>query len=71
MIDFRNKNQNAVPVTFEGHPEAQCRLDTYYAGSICQVSENETFGRGDARQGACHATRLQNRGVRPNCWFKE
>lgn len=68
-IDFRFASKTVVPVTFESHPEAQCRLDTYFAGAICQVSENEPFSLTDARPGACHESRLQNRGARPRCWF--
>lgn len=68
-IDFRFRDKSVVPVVFERHPEAQCRLDTYFAGAICQVSENEPFSMTEARPGACHESRLQNRGVRPRCWF--
>lgn len=71
VVDFSHRDLSQVPTTFEGHPAAQCRLDTYYAGSVCQVSPNEAFAPNNPRTGACHATRFENRGPRPNCWYHE
>lgn len=68
-ITFANHDRTQVPVTFEGHPQALCRLDTYVAGAICQVPQAEEFSATDARSGACHPQRLQSRGARPGCWF--
>lgn len=69
MVDFAKPDANRVVTTFEGHPEAQCRLDTYFAGSICQVSANEAFSPTDSRLGACTPQRVQSRGSRPLCWY--
>jgi hypothetical protein len=69
-INFPNTDKTIVPATFEGHPEAQCRLDTYVAGSVCRVSENEDFSPLDARKGSCGPGRVESNGFRPRCWFR-
>lgn len=69
LISFTAHDPTRVTTTFEGHPQAQCRLDTYFAGSICQVSEQEPFSMTNPRQGACTPERVQSRGSRPLCWF--
>ena len=51
------------------HPYAQCRLDTYFQGAICPVSESIEFDDDDQAQGACHARNGDSRGLRPRCWF--
>ncbi len=52
------------------HPFAQCRLDTYFQGSLCSVSEAQEFDDGDETAGACHVKLGFSRGLRPACWFK-
>lgn len=32
---MRTRNREWVDQTYEGHPQAQCRLDTYAAGALC------------------------------------
>lgn len=34
---MRGRNKTAVDETYEAHPEAQCRLDTYVAGALCKT----------------------------------
>lgn len=51
------------------HPFAQCRLDTFFAGSICQASPKSDFDDEDETVGACHERRNDTRGLRPRCWF--
>lgn len=70
-INFNVPDKNVVSATFEGHPEAQCRLDTYFAGSVCQIPASQAFGPKDSRTGACTASRQENKGARPACWFSE
>lgn len=33
--EMRSRNRENIDRTYEGHPEAQCRLDTYSAGALC------------------------------------
>ncbi|MBN8536055.1 MAG: hypothetical protein J0M15_03290 [Deltaproteobacteria bacterium] len=71
QIDFSRTNKIKVNETFQGHPEAQCRLDTLYAGALCNVSEDIPFSLRDPRAGACLLQRNQFRSARPSCWYKD
>jgi hypothetical protein len=51
------------------HPFAQCRLDTYFQGSICHVPENQEFDNSEEKEGSCHPKLGDSRGNRPRCWF--
>lgn len=51
------------------HPYAQCRLDTFFQGAICPVSEAIEFDNDNETQGACHPKMGDTRGLRPHCWF--
>lgn len=59
-----------VERTYEAHPLPQCRLDTYFQGSICPVSSSIPLALDDERKGTCHKTRGHQEGLRPACWFK-
>lgn len=63
-------DQNKVSRTNDRHPGTQCRLDTYYAGSICLVSENEDVDTNDEEKGVCYRANGKEIGSRPLCWFK-
>lgn len=61
-----------VRVTEEGHPGAQCRLNTYLAGALCgnnlvldKIPQNEQ----ESAVVSCLRSR-QEFGARPECWFK-
>ena len=51
------------------HPFAQCRLDTFFQGAICPVSEMIDFEDHEETTGACHTKNGDTRGLRPKCWF--
>lgn len=68
-IDFQFTDKRTVPITFEEHPEAQCRLDTYFAGSLCEVNDEINFAEDNALHGACVKGHINNQGPRPACWF--
>lgn len=59
-----------VKETFEAHPNPQCRLDTYFQGSICEVSSSVSVSSKDETVGTCHALKNHTDGLRPTCWFK-
>jgi hypothetical protein len=67
---FDTPDTSKVSQTSDGHPKAQCRLDTYFAGSICPVSYTEDFGKNDAGTGACATEKGDKFGTRPLCWYK-
>lgn len=67
---FDTPDPKQVSRTDERHPAAQCRLDTYFQGALCDVSFNEDFSRNSEVTGACHGSLGHNVGLRPRCWFK-
>jgi hypothetical protein len=72
-VKFETPNDSVVSVTYEGHPEAQCRLDTYVAGSICKATWDEQVVPGSEQESAnytCNMAQGFQRESRPRCWFK-
>ena len=59
-----------VGKTDDSHPAAQCRLDTFFQGAICDKSMNEEVSQQDEIQGTCHVSRGDTSGLRPSCWFR-
>jgi hypothetical protein len=68
--DFTTPDAKVVARTDDNHPKAQCRLDTYFQGSICDVNMNEDVSNTDEVKGTCHSSLGNSTGVRPLCWFK-
>jgi hypothetical protein len=60
----------AVSRTVDGHPGTQCRLDTYYAGSICARGIDDALSETDPAAGTCTAASSHSTGLRPRCWYK-
>lgn len=69
MPKFDTPDSSIVSTTYDGHPEAQCRLDTYYAAAICTKEVNDELSETDATVGACSTDKGDKVGVRPLCWF--
>jgi hypothetical protein len=81
---FNTPDQSRVTSTQESHPEAQCRLDTYLAGALCNVSfdfnkiPGKNYWLGANSKGAekiaakfsCTNRGGNPNGKRPACWFK-
>ncbi len=67
---FDTPSQAQVSATSHGHPLAQCRLDTYFAGAICGVSGLVDFGGTEGVTGACSQENRDPFGFRPRCWYK-
>lgn len=63
--DFETPDTSVVTQTFSAHPQAQCRLDTYFAGAICEVPSTVDFSYKDEATGAC----TSGISARPACWF--
>lgn len=68
--DFETPDTNVVSRTNDAHPAYQCRLDTFFQGSLCDVSMNEDVSQKDEVQGTCHGSLGHTSGLRPLCWFK-
>ena len=83
-ISWETPDQNEVSATSDSHPAAQCRLDTYLAGSICTAEFDPNLIPGkshpdgqrsigaeiEAAANSCTRAALFERGARPRCWFK-
>ena len=65
MVQFMEEEK-----TYEDHPETQCRLDTYFAGALCNKDYREDVSQTEEVKGTCHASLGDRVGVRPACWFK-
>jgi hypothetical protein len=65
---FETPDTKEVKETYSAHPKAQCRLDTYFQGALCEASFLEEMAT--ETQGSCHEAHGQTIGVRPHCWFK-
>ena len=62
-------DKSVVDETYDGHPAAQCRLDTYFAGAGCKADVTSELSETDYRQGSCVAPQ-DAFGFRSTCWFK-
>lgn len=70
LPDFETPDLSQVSRTFHGHPKAQCRLDTFLAGSLCR--ERGELSRDDAQKGTCNlSTGHAPITGRPGCWYKD
>lgn len=68
--DFATPDMTRVTTTNHNHPKSQCRLDTYYQGSLCDKSLDEDVSNTDENQGVCSVSNGDKVGNRPLCWFK-
>ncbi|MCB0365580.1 MAG: hypothetical protein H6624_04105 [Bdellovibrionaceae bacterium] len=67
---FDSPDPNQVNQTDDNHPGTQCRLDTYFQGSLCTADVNDDVHDSDPRQGTCTRTAGFLAGLRPRCWYK-
>ncbi len=65
---FETPDTKIVKQIYSSHPKAQCRLDTYFQGSLCEASYNDEMT--SETEGACHESLGHKQGMRPLCWFK-
>lgn len=61
---------SVVSQTDDSHPEAQCRLDTYFQASLCPAKWTADMSDTDANVGACTRSKGYTVGLRPLCWYK-
>ncbi len=67
---FDTPDAAVVSSTDHNHPKAQCRLDTYFQGSLCDINMNEDVSQTDEVKATCHGSLGHKIGTRPLCWFK-
>jgi hypothetical protein len=70
MPKFDTPDTSVARRTNYKHPAAQCRLDTYFQGALCDNDLNTPFSGKDEAQGACYKANGDIIGYRPECWFK-
>lgn len=68
--DFATPDPREVRRTSDSHPATQCRLDTYFNGSLCPKSKDDGLSDEDPIPGTCNRTEGVTKGTRPHCWFK-
>src|SRR5690606_31589808 len=66
-VSFEEKDLAVVAETFTRHPKAQCRLDTYFAGALCD--NLMPVSNSNSKDGMCNRSEGDSVGVRPLCWF--
>jgi hypothetical protein len=69
-VDFSTPDKAVVAQTFDQHPAAQCRLDTYFQASLCDHPLSDSVSETDANIGVCSLSNGDKIGNRPLCWFK-
>ncbi len=67
---FDTPDPKVVSKMDDNHPQAQCRLDTYFQGALCEISFNEDVSQKEEVKGTCHPSLGHKIGLRPLCWFK-
>jgi len=67
---FETPDTKVVTKTDDNHPHYQCRLDTYFQGSLCEANMNEDVEQSSEVTATCHGTLGHTTGTRPLCWFK-
>lgn len=68
--NFNTPDASQVSSNFDGHPATQCRLDTFFQGSICELAFTEDVDQRDEIKGTCHGVTGHTIGLRPRCWHK-
>ena len=63
-------DQSVARRTNYRHAAAQCRLDTYFAGALCENDIDVAFSSSDTSIGGCHPFNGDTVGMRPACWFR-
>lgn len=69
-ISFDLASGPKVTRTNDNHPEAQCRLHTYYNGALCPISYTEELSADSPIPGACAEEKGDKIGIRDRCWYK-
>ncbi|MEK6555721.1 MAG: hypothetical protein AABZ31_10800 [Bdellovibrionota bacterium] len=62
-------DKSIVKRTQNFHPKAQCRVDTYFNGAVCNRRTDSKVSDTDYRAGSCEKVDGYTFGFRPRCWF--
>jgi len=67
---FDTPDPAVVSRMYDAHPGTQCRLDTYFAGSVCARAVSDEVDGTNPATGTCTPAGGQTSGFRPLCWYK-
>ena len=67
---FSTPDSSVVSRTNDKHPAGQCRLDTYFHGTLCDKDISDDVSNRDRNKGVCVRKRGYKDGARPLCWYK-
>lgn len=67
---FDTPDEGVVRRTNPRHPAAQCRLDTYFQGALCNVNPDVAEDPINPDVNSCNRAASHETGIRPLCWFK-
>lgn len=66
---FSKPDTKYVTKTNHDHPAPQCRMDTYFQGSLCDNDINLLPNKSDVTIGYCTLKEKFEIGLRPKCWY--
>lgn len=66
---FDTPDMSKVNKTNDDHPATQCRMDTYFAGAICNKPVSDQLSDSDFKAGSC-VEGVDAIGFRSRCWFQ-
>lgn len=69
LPQFDTPDPKVISKTTDAHPAPQCRLDTLFQASRCEVDHAVSVTM-DETVGVCHGRLGHTVGLRPRCWFK-
>jgi hypothetical protein len=69
-VAFNTPDKAVVKKTFDAHPQAQCRMDTYFNGSLCDKAFSDDVSNTSPINGTCIKKDGYAVGPRPLCWYK-
>jgi hypothetical protein len=69
-VAFTTPDKSVVKTTNDAHPAAQCRLDTYFQGILCDKSYDQDVDDKNPVTGVCIKKDGYAFGPRPLCWYK-
>jgi hypothetical protein len=69
-VNFNTPDLSRVTTTNHNHPDAQCRLDTYFHGTLCDKAISDDVDDRDVLKGVCLKKDGYEAGTRPLCWYK-
>jgi hypothetical protein len=70
QLKFDTPDPSVVNKTNDSHPDSQCRLDTYFAGSLCDKNHYDDVSNSNPNTNVCALIDGYNFGTRPLCWYK-